>query len=129
MHKELIISIVIIISIFALNYITQGYTDKTVNEVKEHLNSIKEELTKEEPDFEKAIIKADKAFEKWEELDDKMVLYIEHEEIEKVTTAITSTASFTKMKDEGQAVDSIDRCIYLLDYIDEREKFTLDNIF
>lgn len=129
MHKELIISIVIIISIFALNYITQGYTDKTVNEVKEHLNSIKEELSKEEPDFEKAIIKADKAFEKWEELDDKMVLYIEHEEIEKVTTAITSTVSFTKMKDEGQAVDSIDRGIYLLDYIDEREKFTLDNIF
>lgn len=129
MHKELIISIVIIISIFALNYITQGYTDKTVNEVKEHLNSIKEELTKEEPDFEKAIIKADKAFEKWEELDDKMALYIEHNEIEEVTTAITSTKSFTKMEDEGQAVDSIDRCIYLLEYIDEREKFTLDNIF
>lgn len=129
MHKELIISIVIVISIFALNYITQGYTDKTVNEVKEHLNSIKEELTKEDPDFEKAIIKADKAFEKWEELDDKMALYIEHNEIEKVTTAITSTVSFTKMKDEGQAVDSIDRGIYLLDYIDEREKFTIDNIF
>lgn len=129
MHKELIICIVIVISIFALNYITQTYTDKTVNEVKEHLESIKEELVKEEPDFEKAILKADEAFNKWEELDDKMVLYIEHEEIEKVTTAITSTKSFTEMEDEGQAVDSIDRCIYLLDYIDEREKFTIDNIF
>lgn len=129
MHKELIISIVIVISIFALNFITQSYTDKTVTEVKECLEKVKEELTKEEPDFEKAIISADKAFEKWEELDDKMVLYIEHNEIEKVTTAITSTVSFTKMKDEGQAVDSIDRCKYLLEYIDEREKFTLDNIF
>lgn len=129
MHKELIICIVIVISIFALNYITQTYTDKTINEVKEHLESIKEELIREEPDFEKAILKADEAFNKWEELDDKMVLYIEHEEIEKVTTAITSTKSFTEMEDEGQAVDSIDRCIYLLDYIDEREKFTLDNIF
>lgn len=129
MHKELIISIVIVISIFVLNFITQSYTDKTVTEVKECLEKVKEELTKEEPDFEKAIISADKAFEKWEELDDKMVLYIEHNEIEKVTTAITSTVSFTKMKDEGQAVDSIDRCKYLLEYIDEREKFTLDNIF
>lgn len=129
MHKELIICIVIVISIFALNYITQTYTDKTINEVKEHLESIKEELIREEPDFEKAILKANEAFNKWEELDDKMVLYIEHEEIEKVTTAITSTKSFTEMEDEGQAVDSIDRCIYLLDYIDEREKFTLDNIF
>lgn len=129
MHKELIISIVIVISIFALNFITQSYTDKTVTEVKECLEKVKEELTKEEPDFEKAIISADKAFEKWEELDDKMVLYIEHNEIEKVTTAITSTVSLTKMKDEGQAVDSIDRCKYLLEYIDEREKFTLDNIF
>lgn len=129
MHKELIISIVIVISIFALNHITQKYTDKTVSEVKQHLESIKEELVKEEPDFEKAILKANEAFDKWEELDDKMVLYVEHEEIEKVTTAITSTKSFTEMEDEGQAVDSIDRCIYLLDYIDEREKFTIDNIF
>ncbi|MCI9287200.1 MAG: DUF4363 family protein [Clostridia bacterium] len=129
MHKELIISIVIVISIFALNYITQNYTDKTVIEVKEYLEKVKEELIKEEPNFKEAIIKADKAFEKWEELDDKLALYIEHDEIEKVTTAITSTVSFTKMKDEGQAVDSIDRCKYLLDHIDEREKFALDNIF
>lgn len=129
MHKELIISIVIVISIFALNYITQGYTDKTVAEVKDHLEKVKEELIKEEPDFEVAILKADEAFNKWEELDDMLVLYIEHDEIEKVTTAITSTGSFTKMKDEGQAVDSIDRCKYLLDNIDKREKFTLDNIF
>ena len=44
MHKELIISIVIVISIFALNYITQNYTDKTVIEVKEYLedNNIEE---------------------------------------------------------------------------------------
>ena len=129
MHKELIISIVIVISIFALNYITQNYTDKTVIEVEEYLEKVKEELIKEEPNFKEAIIKADKAFEKWEELDDKLALYIEHDEIEKVTTAITSTVSFTKMKDEGQAVDSIDRCKYLLDHIDEREKFALDNIF
>ncbi len=129
MHKELIISIIIVTSIFALNYITQEYTDKTVVEVKEHLEKVKEELIKEKPDFEAAIIKSDKAFEKWEELDDILAFYIEHDEIEKVTTAITSAGSFTKMKDEGQAVDSIDRCKYLLDHIDEREKFTLDNIF
>lgn len=129
MYKELIISIVIVISILALNYITQGYTDKTVAEVKEHLEKVKEELIKEEPDFEVAILKADEAYNKWEELDDMLVLYIEHNEIEKVTTAITSAGSFTKMKDEGQAVDSIDRCKYLLDYIDKREKFTIDNIF
>ena len=129
MHKELIISIIIVISIFALNYITQSYTDKTVIEVKEYLEKIKEELIKEEPDFKAAMLKADKAFEKWEELDDKMALYIEHDEIEKVTTAIISAQSFTQMEDEAQSVDSIDRCKYLLDHIDEREKFTIDNIF
>ena len=129
MHKELIISIVIVISIFALNYITQNYTDKTVIEVKEYLEKVKEELIKEEPNFKEAIIKADKAFEKWEELDDKLALYIEHDEIEKVTTAITSTVSFTKMKDEGQAVDSIDRCKYIIENIKQREQFSIDNIF
>lgn len=72
---------------------------------------------------------ADNAYEMWEELDDKMAYYIEHNELEKVKTTLTSIRSFVEVEEYTQAVESIDRCIYVLEKIDEREKVTLDNIF
>lgn len=129
MNKEIIICVIIVIMIFGLNYITQNYTDKTVQEIQAYLDETRQELTKEEPDYELATKKAEDTYNRWEGLDDIMAIYIEHDEIEKVTTAITSAKSFAEMEDDSQAVDSIDRCKYILDNIDKREKFTLDNVF
>lgn len=129
MHKELIISIVIIVAIFGLNYITQKNTDNTVTKMKEYLDNTRNELVGKSPNYEEALKKANETYDKWEELDDIIALYIEHDEIEKTKTAIVSMQSFIQMEDESQAVDSIDRCKYILDHIDEKEKFAIDNIF
>lgn len=129
MSKELIICIVVVIMIFGLNYITQTNTDRAVEQMKQYLEDTRQELLDKSPNYDMARKKAEATFNKWEELDDTMAFYIEHDEIEKVTTAITSTKSFVEKEDDSQAVDSIDRCKYILEHIDEREKFTLDNIF
>lgn len=97
--------------------------------VNEGLSNVRQELTKEEPNYEEALKQAEQVHKKWEELDDTMALYIEHTEIEKVTTAIISSKSFIEMKDNSQSVDSIDRCMYILDNIEQKEKSTIDNIF
>lgn len=129
MNKELVICIIIFIMVLSLNFVTQKYTNKTIEEVTKLLNDTRQELTKKEPDYDIATKKAEDTFNKWEELDDTWALYIEHDEIEKVTTAITATKSFTEMKDDSQAIDSIDRCKYILEHIKQREIFSLDNIF
>lgn len=129
MYKEVIISIVLIISIFGLNYVTQTNTDQTVSIMKQELENVKAELLTKSPDYEKALEKAKKTYDKWEELDDKMAFYVEHDQLEKVKTAITSMVSFIETQDDSQSVESIDRCMYILEYIDEREKVTWDNIF
>ena len=41
MYKELVISIIIVTSIFVLDYITQKYTDNVINEAIQDLNTIK----------------------------------------------------------------------------------------
>ena len=41
MYKELVISIIIVVSIFVLDYITQKYTDNVINEAIQDLNTIK----------------------------------------------------------------------------------------
>lgn len=129
MHKELIISIFIVLGIFGLNKITQDNTDYTVDTITNQLEVLRQDILKKEPEKEMATEHADNAYEMWEELDDKMAYYIEHNELEKVKTTLTSIRSFVEVEEYTQAVESIDRCIYVLEKIDEREKVTLDNIF
>lgn len=129
MHKEVIISIIVVIAILGLNYVTQANTDQTMNEMNKHLEEVKNEIVKETPDQEIAMKKAERAYEAWEEFDDKMAYYVEHNEIEKVKTALTSMKSFIETKEYTQSIENIDRCIYILENIDYKEKITLDNIF
>lgn len=129
MYKETIISIAILVFILGLNYITEKNTDKTVNAMNENLKIVREDLIKD--DIDKEQIKQDtfKAYDKWEELDDAMAYYIEHDELEKVKTAITSVKSYVEMEEYTQSIEAIDRCMYILEHIREREMFRLDNIF
>lgn len=129
MYKEIIISAIILVCIFGLDYITQKNTDDTVNVLSEKLETIRQEVIQENPNKEKATTHINDVYEKWEELDDKMAYYIEHDELEKVSTALTSIRSFVKIEEYGDAIESIDKCVYILDHIHERERFTLDNIF
>lgn len=129
MYKELIISAIVAIVILGLNTITQNYTQNAVDQMQERLSKTRQELVKEEADFEMAKKASKEAFDKWEELDDTIALYIEHAEIEKVKTAVISMQSFIEMEDDSQAVDSIDRCSYMLENIKRREEFSIDNIF
>ena len=129
MQKELIISIIVLIFIFGLNYITEKNTKDTVQSVTSRLEIVRNDVTQEEVDKEKATLHTNDAFEKWEELDDTLAYYIEHNEIEKVTTALTSVKSYVEMDLYDDSVEAIDKCIYILDHIKQREMFTLDNIF
>lgn len=129
MYKELVISIIILLFIFGLNHITQKNTDKTVEQVTQKLQVTREEVLKKEPDNAQATEKINNAYEKWEELDDVLAFYVEHDELEKVKTALTSAKSYIEVEEYTECVEAVDKCIYILDHIHEREMFRLDNIF
>ncbi len=128
MYKELIISIIIVALIFGLNYVTQKNTDITVETVTEKLNTVKNSALEEVPNKDKVASDINIAYDKWEELDDIMAYYIEHDELEKVKTALTSAKSYIEVEEYKESIEAIDNCIYILDHIHEREMFTLDNI-
>lgn len=129
MHKEIIISFIVIVCILGLNKVTQDNTDQTVEQMNLHLENVKRIVEKEDINYKEAVKAATETFEKWEEFDDILAFYIEHNEIEKVKTALTSMKSFIEVGEYTQSIESMDRCIYILEHIDEREKVTLDNIF
>ncbi len=124
MYKEIVICIIIIFLIVLGNIVTQKYTENSIKELGDSLNKIKEasdsSLAKEEINNSQKI---------WNERYKTLAYYIEHDELEKVTEAIIKSKSNIDTGDEGQAIENIDNCIFLLDHIKEKEKFNLRNIF
>ena len=129
MYKELIISVIILIFIFGLNYITQENTDYTVDVMSDNLGILRKNILEDEENRDKIIQQSNLVYDKWEELDDKMAFYIEHNEIEKVKTALTSIKSFIEVEEYNETIEEIDKCNYILEHIHEREMISWDNIF
>ncbi|MCI9016103.1 MAG: DUF4363 family protein [Clostridia bacterium] len=129
MYKQVITIVIISILIFSLNKITQDYTDKTVETIREDLESIRQDIMTGNFNNEDLKQNINKTYEKWEELDDKLAFYIEHNEIEKIKSSLISVRSYIEVQEYSQAIENIDKSIYVLEYIDEKEKISLDNIF
>ena len=68
MLKEMAVCIVILISIFTFDFKTQEYTEKTIEDTTSKLETLREELTKEDKDNEKLLKDMEKIYNEW--LDD-----------------------------------------------------------
>ena len=67
MAKELIISIIIIVSIFIGNAVTENYTKESITETTQSLASLREEIIKDEKDIDNEVAKKKvyDIYEKW----------------------------------------------------------------
>ena len=127
MLKEAVICIIIVVAIFSLDIFTQGYTKKTTQEITEILIGVKEELLKEDKtQIENKIKELD---EGWYEKRDKLAYYIEHDELEKVDTAIVAMKSYVETEDYSSAIEEIEEGKFILEHIQKKNAFNLENIF
>ncbi len=129
MFKEILISAIVIIAIIILNIVTQNYTDHSVYSMSEELSRVREEI-KIKPENNINLSKdLDNIYFKWKELNEKLSYYIEHDELEKVETEIVSMKSNIEMKQYDDSILDIDRCVFILQHIREKNSFNLKNIF
>ncbi len=127
MKKEIIISVVIVIIVVVLNIITQKYTNITMDEISNELAMIREDLSKENiEEIEKGI---ENAKNKWDDIKNKLVIYLEHDELEKVEMYIIETASHIETKEYSMAIQSLDTCEFVIEHIKEKYEFSWKNIF
>lgn len=127
MFKETVICIIIVISIFSLDIFTQGYTKKTTSEITQVFTDLKGEILKE--DTEQITNKIEELDEKWTEKHNKLAYYIEHDELEKVETAIVSMKSYVETDDYSSAIAELDEGKFILEHIQKKNAFNLENIF
>ena len=134
MWKEIIICIIIVITIIMSNVITQRYTSQSIEKLSHGLGELKEyivNLEEQENDEIKKQMeeKKEKVKEEWETRHDKLAYYIEHDELEKVETNLTSMNSFLETNEYAEAISELDKDIFILKHIKEKYEFNLENIF
>lgn len=127
MYKEIIICIFIIILIIGLDIVTQNYTKKSTIEITECLSELKSEIENE--NLENAKLKIEELDKKWDNKHDKLAYYIEHDELEKVDTAIVQVKSFVENDDIPSAIAELETGKFVLEHIERKYKFNLQNIF
>lgn len=126
MLKEVIISIVIVLSITVLDFVTQDYTKETVKQTSIMLNNLNEKIKINEENISDDL---EEIFKSWEEKREKMAYFIEHDELEKVETNLTNIKSYIEEDEFDMAISSIDEAEFILKHIKEKNAFNLENIF
>ena len=131
MWKETIICIVIIIAIILGNFIIQKYTSESVEIITNELADLREYLKENSNDIQnnQSKEKIDKIFKYWEERRNKLAYFIEHDELEKVETDLTSIKSFIETSEYQDSISEVDKCKFVLNHIKDKYEFNLQNIF
>lgn len=130
MLKEIIISILIIVFVIIGNIMTQNYTKKCIGEIDKELIALREELINEGNQAKEDLQnKINTIHSKWDDINKRFAFYIEHDELEKVETQLTSVRGNIDMESYDQSVPELDKCIYILNHIKDKEALKIQNIF
>lgn len=126
--KEIIISIIIIVSITVGSKITQDYTKYAVEETSTLLNVLRKDIieSKEKENLEESI---NNIHTQWDKKHNKLAYYIEHDELEKVNTEIAKIKADIETNNEKIAIENLERCIFVLEHIKDKNLIKIVNIF
>ncbi len=128
MFKEMFICILILSMIFVGDYITQSYTSKSVNEISKELIEIKNEIQIENIENKRVVDKIGKMNKDLEKKHDRLSYYMEHNEIEKLETELTSLKSYVEVEQYDEAINEIDRALFLLNHIKDKYEFNMKTV-
>lgn len=129
MKKEGIICIFIILLIIVLNIITQSYTKECVSLMNERLEVLREESLAKNIQSVNIEEQLSNIENKWNEYQEKLAYYIEHDELEKVETQIYTMKGFYEIGKYDEIVPELEKCIFILEHISDKTKLNVKNIF
>lgn len=126
MSKEILMIIIVTTVIILLEMMTSYYTSMAMDTMSETLGTLKEELLKKDKmTVEKSMRKVE---EKWDQTSNTLACYIEHDELEKVETQIATLKGKIEVNKYEESIENIDTTIFILQHIEEKEKFSLQSL-
>lgn len=129
MRKEFIICAIVIALVVGFNIITQNYTTKSVETINQKLEELKGKLEQEEIEKEEVEGRMEEIQNTWKEKYDKLAFFIEHDELEKVETELTSLNAHIEIEEYQEAIPELEKGVFILHHIDDKFKLDIKNIF
>ena len=141
MKKELVICLFLIALIIITNIITQSYTKFCVSKMNERIKTISQ-IVYEKVGIEQKNIEENKNIDKitvqkeidnleetWNDFQETLAYYIEHDELEKVETQIYAIKGFCEAEKYDEILPEAEKCTFILKHIEEKAKLSIKNIF
>lgn len=139
LKKEVILIIIILISIIILDFVTNYISEKSVKEIMAKLDeiSILIETAKYQNNQNELSSETEKNLEEkvsnlkneWNNKQNKLSMFVEHDELEKVTINIVLLEENIKNLEFVNAQEDEAEVKYWLNHFKEKEKLNLKNIF
>ena len=120
-------AVVFKLSICFLDIFLGKTTDKLIYETEEKLDSLKSALA--EKNYDECKKKSEELNDKWEYCEDKFSYFIEHDELEKVSSKVAIISENSKNNEYKLALEDSIETKYLLEHIKDKLKLKLNNVF
>ena len=123
--KEIILLVIIFSLITLLEMITEKNLNDNLKEINNMLNKIENEirLSEYKEDDAKEI------FYVWKKIYDVLALYIKHDDLDYITIEIVKLKINIQNKNKNQCLKNIEEIKFLVDNLNQKNKFDLKNIF
>ena len=131
MFKETLIIITIVFIIIIGNIGIQNYISKTSDELVFQLEDLKDKLenidkTDNIEELERLSVKI---YENWEEVNKKWSILVVHSELDLIELALMGVKSTIEANELQDTLQEIEKSIFLVEHIKEKENLRLKNIF
>ncbi len=127
MKKGIIIIVIVILGVCILNIITDKITSESVSSVIGDLQELKENLELENNEEIKISMK--KVEENWLNRKSKLEYFIEHDELEKVSSEIYIIKGNIEQEKYEDDIPEIENAKFILNHLEDKYKFMFKNLF
>ena len=129
MKKEFIICLIIIVLIIISNIVTQNYTKECVAQMHQKLEVLKQVSLSKNVDKSSISKEIENIENNWNEFQEKLAYYIEHDELVKVETQIWTIKGFEEIERYDEIIPELEKCVFILEHIQDKTKLNVKNIF
>ena len=129
MIREVFVCLAIIILILVGNFFSQNYTSKSVAELTEKIDELKQEVSKNEQDETIIKNKTEELYNTWRDRFNILAYYIEHTELEKVEAEFVVLRGKVANLNYNETSENLEKSAFLLKHIEDKYAFNLQNIF
>ena len=127
MRKEILIIVIVLVLVISLDIITNNYTTYAADSLSEQFAELREyTIKKDKENINKKIQEIDN---NWNKYNKNLTYYMEHDELEKVGNSLSALKAHIEVEEFNDSIEDIDENIFILQHIQEKERFSISSLF